>query len=105
MISAPALAEGANLLLTLLGSIARAYQHLCQFRCQEAIQAFQALPEEQYETGWVLTQVGKAHLELADYSMGKEIFERIRRLEPYRTEGMELYSTILWYLRQVHDSR
>jgi anaphase-promoting complex subunit 3 len=30
----------------------------------------------------------------------KEMFEQVRIVEPTRTEGMEIYSTILWHLRK-----
>jgi anaphase-promoting complex subunit 3 len=28
------------------------------------------------------------------------MFEKARKLEPFRTEGMEIYSTILWQMRK-----
>lgn len=28
------------------------------------------------------------------------MYEQVRKLEPHRTEGMEIYSTILWHMRK-----
>lgn len=95
------LEEGSKVVLDILCIIAIAFQHICQYRCRDAILKFKELPENQYETGWILCNVGKAYLELADYPAGKQIYEKVQKLEPYRTEGMEFYSTILWYMRQV----
>ena len=67
VVSNSALVEGGRLLLSLLGVIGVAYQHLCQFRVREALETFKTLSDDQYRTGWVLTQVGRAHLELTDY--------------------------------------
>uniref|UniRef100_A0A8C1L3U7 Cell division cycle protein 27 homolog n=1 Tax=Cyprinus carpio TaxID=7962 RepID=A0A8C1L3U7_CYPCA len=53
------------------------------------------LPSHHYNTGWVLGQIGRAHFELAEYMQVK-----VRRIESYRVEGMEIYSTTLWHLQK-----
>lgn len=40
---------------------------MCQYRCKEAISCLKDLPDYHYETGWVLSLIGRAHLELAEY--------------------------------------
>ncbi len=40
---------------------------LNRYRCQEVLDTLAYLPPNQYETGWVLAQVGRAYLEMANY--------------------------------------
>ena len=67
IISDEILEKGGFLLEKLLFLLALGFQHLCQFRCRDAISTFQSLPLSHYETGWVLSQIGRAHLELIQY--------------------------------------
>ena len=62
--------------------------------------AFQALPHCQYNTGWVLNQVGRAHFEMVQYAEALRAFEQAHLVEPHRLCGMELHSTILWHLKR-----
>lgn len=59
---------GSRMLLGLLKKIAKAYHLLSQYKCQEAIKSFEKLPYSQYQSGWVLTMIGKAHMELVEYT-------------------------------------
>eukprot|EP01132_Coremiostelium_polycephalum_P006234 gene6234-7765_t len=92
--------KGTIELLQLLVTIASAFRLLCTFSCKEAIETFKQLPESQYQTGWVQTRVGKAYFEMVDYNKANEVFESARELEPYRLEGTEIYSTVLWHLKK-----
>lgn len=86
--------------LRLLQALAGAYSLLCGFHCEEALEAFGRLPPEQFGTGWVLCQVGRAHFELSDYAEAARHFDWARRVDPTRLEGMEVYSTVLWHLKR-----
>ncbi|KAL5005582.1 hypothetical protein ScPMuIL_016740 [Solemya velum] len=86
--------------LQLLQSIGKAYQALCQYKCEAAIQQFSMLPEHQYNTAWVLCQIGRAYFEAANYQKAEKIFSEVRRLEPYHMGDMEIYSTTLWHLQK-----
>ncbi|XP_033114758.1 cell division cycle protein 27 homolog isoform X2 [Anneissia japonica] len=90
-------AEG---LMSLLRDIGKAYSSLCQFDCRKAITQFTNLMPHHYNTGWVLSQVGKARFEVADYQQAVKLFKEVRRIEPHRTEGTALYSTALWHLQK-----
>jgi anaphase-promoting complex subunit 3 len=61
---------------------------------------FKQLPQNQYNTGWVLCHVARSYFEMVKYTDAKKIFEEVRSLEPYRTSFMEVYSTILWHLKE-----
>ncbi|KAJ7380485.1 anaphase-promoting complex subunit cdc27 [Desmophyllum pertusum] len=86
-------------LMSLLKHIGQAYVHLSSYECKQALTAFSSLAPHHYNTGWVLTQVGRAHFELAEYQLAEKVFAKVRQLEPYRIEGMEIYSTTLWHLQ------
>ncbi|XP_046894693.1 cell division cycle protein 27 homolog [Hypomesus transpacificus] len=90
----------ADGLMTLMRDIGRGYLALCAYNCKEAISILSQLPSHHYNTGWVLGQIGRAHFELAEYMQAERIFSEVRRIESYRVEGMEIYSTTLWHLQK-----
>jgi len=86
--------------LSLLTSIGKAFLSFSRYDCRSAIDHFSELPEHQYYTGWVMSRVGQAYYELAEYQRSAKAFEEVRRLEPYHIEGLEIYSTVLWHLNK-----
>ncbi|XP_064474918.1 cell division cycle protein 27 homolog isoform X2 [Ornithodoros turicata] len=90
-------AEG---LMQLLQDLGRAQSYLGRYRCRQAVEALQALPQHHYHTGWVLAALGRAHFELGEYEQAVKVFEELRRLEPHRLQGLEYYSTALWHLQR-----
>ena len=81
--------ESAVHVWNLLKLIVEGYRHLCSYRCKEALEALGSLPTEQYNTAWVLCQVGKAKCELVEYHDACRVFKRARTLAPWHLEGME----------------
>ena len=53
-----------------------------------------------FKSGWVLSQVGRAHYEMVRYSDALRAFKKAHDVEPHRLAGMELHSTILWHLKR-----
>ncbi|XP_043911114.1 cell division cycle protein 27 homolog [Protopterus annectens] len=92
-----AAAEG---LMSLLRDMGNGYLALSSYKCREAINILSQLPSHHYNTGWVLCQIGRAHFERAEYMQAEKVFAEVRRLESYRVEGMEIYSTTLWHLQK-----
>ncbi|XP_042895804.1 cell division cycle protein 27 homolog isoform X2 [Parasteatoda tepidariorum] len=92
--------ESAEGLMTLLQEMGKAQLYLGHYCCRKTIDVLNSLPPQHHTTGWVLTTLGKAHFELAEYSMAIQKFEEVRRLEPHRVQGMEYYSTALWHLQK-----
>ncbi|XP_036408326.1 cell division cycle protein 27 homolog [Megalops cyprinoides] len=90
----------ADGLMNLMRDIGKGYLALCSYNCKEAIAILSQLPSHHYNTGWVLGQIGRAHFELAEYTQAERIFSEVRRIESYRVEGMEIYSTTLWHLQK-----
>lgn len=92
--------EGQQAALELLQGLAEGYRLLCLYRCQEAIDAFSRLHPNQYQTGWVLNQIGRAYFEMVDYPEAARSFQWARQLDPHRLKGLELYSTVLWHMKK-----
>nr|XP_061829917.1 cell division cycle protein 27 homolog [Nerophis lumbriciformis] len=90
----------ADSVMVLLRELGRGYQALCSYNCREAVNILTALPPQHYNTGWVLTHIGMAYFELAEYTQAERLFAEVRRIESYRVEGMEIYSTTLWHLQK-----
>ncbi|KAI3717226.1 hypothetical protein L1987_68710 [Smallanthus sonchifolius] len=93
-------ARGALEVLSLLRIIGEGYRLSCLYRCQDALDVFLQLPHKHYNTGWVLSQVGKAHFELVDYLEAERAFSNARLATPYSLEGMDIYSTVLYHLKE-----
>ena len=79
-----------------------------RYRCHEALSVSAQIEEfdsRHYATGWVLVRQARALFELTLYDQAAELFKIVRAREPYRVEGMEIYSTILWHLHSVCVAR
>uniref|UniRef100_A0A0E0Q0A2 Cdc23 domain-containing protein n=1 Tax=Oryza rufipogon TaxID=4529 RepID=A0A0E0Q0A2_ORYRU len=94
------LAIGIRELMALLRTLGEGYRLSCLFKCQEALEVYRKLPEAQFNTGWVLCQVGKTHFELVNYLEADHFFELAHRLSPCTLEGMDIYSTVLYHLNE-----
>lgn len=49
---------------------------------------------------WCLAQCGKLHYEISNYSMSSKFFLALRKRQPNRIKDSEIYSTLLWHLRE-----
>ncbi|XP_035821527.1 cell division cycle protein 27 homolog B isoform X10 [Zea mays] len=93
-------ALGIRELLGLFRTLGEGFRLSCLFKCQEALEVYRKLPESQFNTGWVLCQVGKAYFELVDYLEADHYFELAHRLSPCTLDGMDIYSTVLYHLNE-----
>jgi anaphase-promoting complex subunit 3 len=91
--------EALHTLLDLFARIAAAHLALTRYDCQLAILNYNALPSSQRETPYILAQIGKAYYEQASYSEAEKFFIRVKTLCPSRLEDMEIYSTVLWHMK------
>lgn len=87
-------------LASLLGKLGLALHCMHNFNCQQAVQELASLPKRHYETGYVLDLVGLSYFESADYKKSELAYNQAWRVEPYRVEGLEYYSSALWHLRR-----
>eukprot|EP00258_Populus_trichocarpa_P018443 XP_006381758.2 cell division cycle protein 27 homolog B isoform X1 [Populus trichocarpa] len=100
IISASCILNGALEILGLLRTLGEGYRLFCMYRCQDALDVYMKLPHKHYNTGWVLCQVGKAYVELVDYLEADRAFSLARRASPYSLEGLDVYSTVLYHLKE-----
>ncbi|OMO82673.1 Tetratricopeptide TPR-1 [Corchorus capsularis] len=100
VISSSKVISGASEVLGLLRMLGEGYRLSCLYRCQDALDTYLKLPHRHYNTSWVLSQVGKAHFELVDYVEADRAFNLSRRMSPYSLEGMDIYSTVLFHLKE-----
>lgn len=74
---------------------------LCvQYKNDQAIQMLNSLPEKQQRTGWVLTKIAECYMEQLEFTKAEQTFLDMIKLEPYRLEGLDSYSTCLWRLKK-----
>ncbi|EPS64113.1 hypothetical protein M569_10668, partial [Genlisea aurea] len=92
--------DGASDLLALLRLIGEGFRLSCLYRCRDALDTYIKLPQKHYNTGWVLSQVGKAFCETVDYHEADRAFSLARIASPYSLEGMDIYSTVLYHLKE-----
>lgn len=79
-------AMGKAAVLQLLQALGEAYSLLSKYHCQEATEAFHKLSPAQFNTGWVLCQLGRAYYEMVDYPAAANVFEFARQADPHRLE-------------------
>jgi len=95
--------ESLQWLLDLFTKIGSGYFALCHYQCHEALQLFNSISVGQRDTPWVLAQIGRALYEQTFYAEAEKYFTRIKAMAPARLEDMEVYSTILWHLKNEID--
>lgn len=76
---------------------------LNQYKLDQSITILTGLPEKHRNSGWVLSCIARALYEKTNYIESVKYFEEARKLEPYRLEGMEYYSSALWHLHKEVD--
>ncbi|KAK7266697.1 hypothetical protein RIF29_19347 [Crotalaria pallida] len=99
-VSGSKVVSGTSEILTLLRVLGDGFRLACLYRCQDALDTFLKLPHNHYNTGWVLSQVGKAYFELVDYSEAERAFSLAHQIAPYSLEGMDIYSTALYHIKE-----
>jgi len=92
--------DAVHFVLQLLCLLGTAQWHLGQFHSKKAIEFFQQLSDDQYHTGWVLNQVGRAYFSMADYSNAIRALQLMEQVEPHRMAGLQVLSTALWQTKR-----
>ena len=91
--------EALGWLLGLFCKLSAGFYALCRYKCPMAIQVLESLSPGQRETPWVLSKIGRAYYEQAMYSEAEKYFFQVKTLAPSQLEDMEIYSTVLWHLK------
>ncbi|KAF7551121.1 hypothetical protein G7Z17_g5266 [Cylindrodendrum hubeiense] len=87
-------------LIDLLSKLGRGYYHLSRFQPKECLEAFSTLPGDQQATPWVLSKTGRAQYELMSYKEARSTFRILQKIAPSWMEDLEVYSTVLWHLKE-----
>ncbi|KAH0704688.1 hypothetical protein KY290_020032 [Solanum tuberosum] len=99
-VSSTSILSGASEILALFRILGEGYRLSCLYRCQDALDVYNKLPHKHYHTGWVLSQIGRAYFEMVDYLEADHAFGLARLASPYSLEGMDVYSTVLFHLKE-----
>ncbi|KAF8682246.1 Tetratricopeptide repeat [Rhizoctonia solani] len=86
-------------IMDLVRTFGRAVQALAQYRSADVLEELESLPEEQKRAASVMVLIGRAEYERADYTKAKRAFTLARTLDPSRIWDMDIFSTLLWHLR------
>ncbi|CAA0827342.1 Cell division cycle protein 27 homolog B [Striga hermonthica] len=100
VLSSSRIIDGASDILGLFRLLGEGLRLSSLCRCQDALNVYMKLPQKHYNTGWVLSQVGKAYFEMVDYLQADRAFSLARIASPYSLEGMDIYSTVLYHLKE-----
>ncbi|CAM8977687.1 unnamed protein product [Rhodiola kirilowii] len=92
--------NGVSEIMSLLIILGEGLRLSSMYQCKDALKVYLQLPAKHYNTGWVLSQVGKAHFELVDYLEADRAFSLARSASPHNLEGMDVYSTVLYHLKE-----
>jgi anaphase-promoting complex subunit 3 len=91
--------EGLQSLLEVFSRIANGYFCLSRYDCQNAIQVFNSLPTQHRESPFILACIGKSYYEQASYADAEKFFIRVKQNSASVLEDMEVYSTVLWHMK------
>ena len=91
--------EALEWLLDLLSRLGGGYFALSHYRTQEALQIFNSITFSQRETPWIFAQIGRTLYEQGSYPEAEKYFATLRQRAPSQLQDMEVYSTILWHLK------
>lgn len=95
--------ENLPQLYTVLNTFIQAIQALSNYQCVQCIELLQTLPQNHFRSGYVSHLVGKACTEMNEYKGAALAFREMIRLEPFRLQGLEIFSSTLWHLREAKD--
>ncbi|KAI5955453.1 CDC27 [Candida theae] len=80
---------------------AKSFKLLSNYDCYKAIKILETdISEQDRETPWVLSKLGKLHYEVMNYKKSEQYFKKLRQLDRARCQDMEVYSTLLWHLHK-----
>ncbi|ERF70530.1 Protein bimA [Endocarpon pusillum Z07020] len=91
--------DGLQSLLDLFSRMANGYFCLSRYDCHNAIQIFNSLPTQHRESPFILACIGKAYYEQASYADAEKFFIRVKQNSGSVLEDMEVYSTVLWHMK------
>ncbi|KAM0792147.1 hypothetical protein ACM66B_004846 [Microbotryomycetes sp. NB124-2] len=98
-LSEAAVQDAEEYVVNVLRSFGRAAASAAKFESAKCIEACQALPVEQQKTWRAHVFAAKAHMELLNYGKAEKSYAQARQVAPYLLDSMEMFSTLLWHMR------
>lgn len=93
--------QSADGLMLLLQDLGQAYLHLQHYEMEEAMNILHTkVPLHHFTSSWVQSIIALIHHENREYEEAVKIFTSIHKLEPFRLQYLEIYSTDLWQLQK-----
>lgn len=86
----------------LIKGFVETYKEMKNFNLRKALDCFQKLSAKQRNTGWVLSKLGQCFFTVGKYKEAVTKFQEAFKIEPYRLEGREYYSSCLWHLDETN---
>ncbi|GAA5880727.1 hypothetical protein JCM3774_005690 [Rhodotorula dairenensis] len=96
-----AYAEAEGYVLAVLRGFALATASLSKRRLPAIVEAITGLPNEQSRSALAFAILACGRFDAMQYTEAAAAFAQVRRCAPYAVEGMDVYSTTLWHLRQA----
>jgi anaphase-promoting complex subunit 3 len=93
----------SDYLIKIYSKLAKGYLASTIFDCFKAIRIFDSLPENERNTPWVLSKLGRLHFEIVNYEEAENYFKKSREIDRAKIKDMEYYSTLLWHLHKEID--
>ncbi|RLV91645.1 Protein bimA [Spathaspora sp. JA1] len=87
-------------LLDLYIIFAKSFKSMSKYDCYKAIRLLESLNDNDKQTPWVLSKLGRLHYEIVNYKQSEYYFNKLRKLDRTRLEDMEYFSTLLWHLHR-----
>ena len=87
----------------MLKIFAEIFKQLSMYRCKEALNLIDQLPNNHKNSGLVLSYIGRAFFEMNKYKDSEKYYKECLKIEPYRLEGVEYFSSCLWHLKDQYQ--
>jgi hypothetical protein len=87
-------------LLKIFGEILK---QLSLFKCQEVLNIIDQLPNNHKNSGIILSFIGRAYFEMHKYKESEKYYKECLKIEPYRLEGVDYFSSCLWHLKDQYQ--
>jgi anaphase-promoting complex subunit 3 len=92
--------ETLRFICGLLKIFTQSLNFLHSFQLSECVRVLARLPQHHQDTAWVHSTKARAFFEDHNYMAAERVYRRLGELQPYRMEGMDIYSTTLWHLKR-----
>jgi anaphase-promoting complex subunit 3 len=87
-------------LLQIFGEILK---NLSNYKCQDALDLINLLPKNHKNSGFILSYIAKAFFEMNKYKESEKYYNECLKIEPYKLEGIEYFSSCLWHLKDQYQ--